>query len=355
MTAPASPRPRLERDAVLAELRAGDVVTHFAIKSRTIGDEIRVGICPACGPRSRKDSVAINLVTGRWVDHAHGCAGDLLALVAGLCGLDVRRDFERVLEIAADIARVGPNVDPEAVKRALEQRAAEQRAAEDARAKRQQAAIHRAGLAWRELARHHSRGERYLAIERGLDVDALLRRDLVRFAQAGDPAVALWSSAGTVRNVVRRALDGDTKVLGMAGCPTSGTLVGRVVDLARGMTVVLTEGVIDTLTACLAWPDALVLGAHGAAEMPTIAKVIAPRVAQLGGELLICGHNDPPRDGRPGVGQERADQAMVLALEAGLVTVAPDQEPIAKVRHVPIGEHKDLNDAFRAFPAGSRP
>jgi hypothetical protein len=345
--------PRLEKDAVLAELRAQDVIDRYQIQGRATGREFRTGICPSCGPRSRKDSVCINLDTGRWSCKAAGCSGDILDLVAGLNNLDAHRDFVRVLELAADIAGVGPGADPEAVSRALARRAAEQKAADEARARRKQAAIAIAGKAWSELKRHDQRGHRYLAIERGLDADALIERGLVRFGQSGDPFVALWSSGGGIRNIVRRCLAGDVKVLGMPGCPTSGTLVGRLCDLTRGALVVLTEGVIDTLTAALAWPHALVLGAHGASEMPTIAKAVAPRVHFCGGELLICGHNDPPTKDKhgkmkPGIGVERADEAMKHALEAGLVTVDGAGNPVARVRAVDIGGHKDLNDAYRA-------
>jgi len=206
-----------------------------------------------------------------------------------------------------------------------------------------------AGCVWKDLRRLHPEGQRYLAIARGLDADELITRDLVRFGDAGDVYVALWSSGGEVRNVVRRCLRGDAKVLGWPACPTSGTLVGCVGGIGRGTTVVIAEGVIDTLTACLAWPDAVVLGAHGAAEMPTIAKVAAPRVAQLGGELFICAHNDPPRkDGQPGVGQERGDEAMAIAIEAGLVSTDAAGEPVARVHAVDFGPHKDLNDSYRA-------
>ena len=353
MTALPAHQPRLERDAVLAELRVQDVLDRYQITGRVRGEELRTGICPKCGPRSRKDTVAINLVTGKWCDHAHGCTGDVLDLVAGLNNLDAHRDFVQVLELAADIAGVGPGADPQAVARALERRQQEQRALEERKAARQAAAIRMAAKAWGELGRHHQVGARYLELQRGLDVAQLIERNLVRFGQAGDPFVALWSSGGGVRNIVRRCLTGDTKVLGYAGAPTSGTLVGRLCDLTRGRLVVLTEGVVDTLTACLAWPDALVLGAHGAAEMPKIARAVAPRVASCGGELLICGHNDPDqKHGAAGVGQQRADEAMQLAIEAGLVGTNAGGEPITRVKHVAFGAHKDLNDAY---VAGWRP
>lgn len=340
--------PRLDRDVVLAALRPEDVIATYNIQGRRQGDELRTGVCPSCGPRTRKDAVSINLVSGRWLCLPHGCAGALLELIAGVNQLDVRRDFPRVLEMAAGIAGVTPDADPAEAKRVLERRAAEERAMEEARARRQESAMCVAGQVWRDLRRLHAEGHRYLAIERGLDADDLIARDLVRFGDAGDVYVALWSSTGTIRNLVRRRLRGDPKVLGWPACPTSGTLVGCVGGIGRGATVVITEGVIDTLTACLAWPDALVLGAHGAAELPTIAKVIAPRVAQLGGELLICAHNDPPRkDGQPGVGQERGDEAMAIAIEAGLVMSRPGGEPVTRVHAVGFGPHKDLNDAYR--------
>ena len=344
MTAASAYKPRLDKEAVLAELRTQDVVAHFQLQGRTIGDELRVGICPACGPRTRKDSVAINLVTGRWVDHAHGCSGDLLALVAGFGGLDIKRDFERVLELAGSIAGVGPGADPTAAARATERRReleAKMAAAKQAERAR---AIERSASVWNDISDRNTRGEYYLREKRGLDVEYLVARGVVRFGQVGDPFVALRSSKGEVINCVRRIIDprpDGPKVVGLPGCPTAGTLVGALTELQHGRPVVITEGVIDSLTACLAWPDALVLGAHGVSRYSMIVGAVAPLVVARSGQLLLVSHDDQ-------VGRDALNASMKLAIEAGLVTIDAGGEPRCSVRAVGLAGAKDLNDAWKA-------
>jgi hypothetical protein len=343
MTMPAR-QPRLERDVVLAALRAQDVIDRYQLRGRTTGDEFRTGLCPTCGPRTRADAVAINLVTGKWSDHAHGCAGDLLDLVAGLAALDTRRDFERVLELAADIAGVGPGADPADVERHRQRmRLAQELQAAD-KAKRQAAAKVRARIWWADLHRSSGPGGRYLTEQRGLDVQQLIDRDLVRFGAAGDVYVALWSSTGTVVNVVKRVLEpGDgPKVLGLKDAPALGTLVGHLQQLRVGTTAVVTEGVIDSLTAALAWPDAVILGAHGAGNFATIVAYASRYLHERNGRLLLPAHHDR-------AGQDALDAAMHRALEAGMVVAGADGEPDCRVHVVDFGaEHKDLNDAWRA-------
>lgn len=373
--APAYP-PRLEKDAVLAELRVSDVIAHFQLQGKERAGELRVGVCPVCGVRSRKDAVCINLSSGRWHCKAQQCSGDILDLVAGYAGLDIKREFQRVLELGGAIAGVGPGADPAALERSRKKRQAEEQARKEAKARKEAAAIVRSRQIWGELSRRSLRGETYLRDQRGLDVEQLVDRNLVRFGQQGDPFVALWSSAGEVKNVVRRYIDpgvecpscdmrniGNTrcwkcqhdlagadtasKCAGQLSAPSLGTLVGRLCDLTRGQLVVITEGVMDTLTACLAWPDALVLGAHGAGELPHVATT-ARAVARAGGDLNFVPHNDPiEKDGRPGPGTRFGDEAMAIALEAGLVSVDAKGEPVTRVRSIVVPA-KDLNDAYRA-------
>lgn len=97
---------RLDKRVVVEALTATQVLEHFGVDHRRSGAEWRFAICPACGQRSRADSVSCNRATGRWRCHAHDCAGDLLAMVAGFAGIDIRRDFESVLAAAAAIAGV---------------------------------------------------------------------------------------------------------------------------------------------------------------------------------------------------------------------------------------------------------
>lgn len=95
---------RVDKRDIVAALSPTAVLDHFAVEYRRSGAELRFSICPGCGPRSRADTVSASRETGRWKCHAHDCAGDLLAMVAGFAGVDIRRDFERVLAVAADIA-----------------------------------------------------------------------------------------------------------------------------------------------------------------------------------------------------------------------------------------------------------
>ena len=329
--------PRLERDAVLAALTAADVLARFGVAGTTRGHEFRTRLCPSCGQRAR-DSVVINLSTGRWHDKAHGCSGDVLALVAGLAALDVKRDFQRVLELAADIAGVGPETDPQQVAAARERRRRDEQRMEQQRQQERTFAMRRAADLWRTAAARNHHAEQYLR-GRGLDPVQLIARGAVRF-DYGDPIVALHSSRGEVINVVRRKVnpaDGP-KVIGMKGAPTAGTLVGRIDRHVPGQGIIITEGVADTLAAALAWPGGLVLGAHGASNLPIVAKAVARTIGQRGPTRIVA-HRDPGRDqGRPGVGQEAAAEARAALTAAGISAwYVHDVAP-----------HKDLAEAWQA-------
>lgn len=97
---------RLDKADVLSSLTAERVLDHFGVEHRRAGGELRFQICPECGPRTRDDSVSVNRESGRWRCLAHECRGDLLTMVAGYAGVDIDRDFQRVVEVAADIAGV---------------------------------------------------------------------------------------------------------------------------------------------------------------------------------------------------------------------------------------------------------
>jgi hypothetical protein len=261
-----------------------------------------------------------------------------------------------------------------------QEREAKQRADRDA-------AMRRAAAVWRGLARRHATGETYLREQRGLDVELLVDLRVVRFDQAGDPHVALHSSAGDVVNVVPRridvgwicAVDGcatltrgrrrcwkcnadlggckpGPKTPGLKDAPTAGTLVGHLQQLKARTTVIVTEGVVDTLTARCAWPGPsfVVLGAHGVGNFALVARYAARFVAQREGKLLLVGHNDVARPNpqtgvlEPGAGVVALDQAMHAALEEGLVGSTAAGKPKCRVAALAYGPHKDLNDAYRA-------
>jgi hypothetical protein len=189
---------------------------------------------------------------------------------------------------------------------------------------------------WDSLTAMHQRGYAYLS-ERGVDEIIEIWQDAIRFDahHAGSPAIPLYARDGQIRNVVVRRVPelGEPKTPGLKDCPTAGTFINAVCQIERGRDVVLTEGVMDSLTARLVWHKAIVLGAHGAGNLPKIAKLAAPAVAATGTRMLVVPH----RDRR---GYETAKQACALAVEAGL---SIRRGTLAIIRH----GAKDLNDAWR--------
>lgn len=296
-------------------------------------DEVESSACPRRPDHSRRAFTA-NLTTGRWRCFPCGIAGDPIRLVAEFENLSDRDDFPEVLLRAAEIANVGPSMldDTERTARALRyraERAKREQAERIHRAERERAAVPKATGYWQDLVDRHQAGERYLR-ERGV-ID-ILARDVVRFdpRHGGAPSIALYTRDGQIRNVVRRRPPelGEPKTPGLPACPTAGTLVGSLIAL-RG-DVVVTEGLMDTLTAQIAWPDATVLGAHGASNLAAIVRAVSPLIT---GRLLLVPHNDK-------AGREACSIAGRAAVDAGL---SPSTGNLVIVSH----HHKDLNDAWR--------
>ena len=336
---------RFEVTDVRAALAVVDVFRAAGAELVGRGREVRTRVCPSCGPRSRPDAVAVNAGAGLWRCHVCGEGGDALDALAAFRGLDVRQDFARVIEFAAELAGVAPEADP-AAGAARRVEAARKRAAELERA----AASERARVAranevaqgvWSRLDRRNDRGEAYLT-GRGLAPGPLVARDLVRFHRDGAPAVALHSSRGAIRNVVHRALAPSPNVpkeRGLAGCPTAGTLVGTASAIGAGVDVVLCEGLADALAAALAWPNALVLGAHGADNYAAIAAVAAPLVAAAAGaRLRLCVDADA-------AGMRAGCAAVQVAIAAGR---AVGRDLVRMVEVVDLADHHDLADAYAA-------
>lgn len=71
-----------------------------------------VVLCP--WHRERTPSCSIVRRGGRVLAHCHGCqaGGDLLEIVAAVRGLDTRRDFRRVLQLAAELVGVAWQAEP---------------------------------------------------------------------------------------------------------------------------------------------------------------------------------------------------------------------------------------------------
>lgn len=301
-------------------------------------DELESRACPRRADHPRRAFTA-STAKNMWQCRPCDTGGDALDLVAEFEHLQIRDDFPAVLQRAADIAGVGPSALTDSERRersAIWRREAVQRAAAERRerAELERRAVPRATGYWEQLADRDPRGEAYLRIRGVIEV---LERGVVRFdpRHGGAPAIALHTSRGEIRNVVRRRPPelGEPKTPGLPECPTAGTLVGSLGELTAGATVVVTEGMIDTLTAPLIWTEATVLGAHGSDNLPAIVRAVAPLVARRGGRLVIAPHNDA-RGTATGV------MAGELAVEAGLSARAGTLE-IMRYRS------KDLNDAWR--------
>jgi len=331
------PRQRIEADAVRAALSILDVFAHARVDVAKIHGSHRARVCPACGPRSRADAVAIHRAKNVWRCHRAGCGegGDALDALARFERLEIGRDFGRVLEIAAGIARVTPELAPSARSRAdRERRRAEQADRDAAERARLACAATAAAETWRHLPRRCPVGESYLA-GRGLDPAALIARDAVRF-HADGPAVALRDADGAVVNVARRRINPGTgpKSLVMSGGTTAGTMIGSV-DAIRGKAdVVIAEGITDALAAVLAWPTAVVLGAQCAGRYADVARLAAPRVRLARGRILFCLDDD---ESGSKVGAAAVDVCRAAGLDLARALVIVDLDP-----------HHDLTDAFAA-------
>jgi phage/plasmid primase-like uncharacterized protein len=333
---------RLDRDQVRHGASVVATLDYFGKKFRGTR-QLRTRDCPACGQRSSW-AVSISAEDGLWLCHAHGCRGDLYSLVAGYAGLDVKRDFSRVLELTTNINGLDGLEEPE-----VQHRIAERRRLADAEAARheaeRQAAVAAMPSIWESLDRRNHVGEKYLA-GRGIPPRELrLRGDIVRYSAIGEPAVALRDlGTGEIVGIQYRRFQPDgNKLRGEPGSQQAGAaLYGRIVDLdPDGVDVaVIAEGLADTLAACLVWPGCAVIGSPGAGQLERVAAAIAPRVAACGGWLLISVDNDDP--GIEGVGR-----AIVAPVDAGL-------HGASTVRLVQLGRgadgrlHHDLADAYQA-------
>lgn len=342
---------RIDVNDVRLELRIEHVMERYGLHARKRGRAIRLPECPSCRLHSSSKAVWINTRKDTWGHFGHGkreggsCYGDAFDLIAVCESLDRRRDWQRILEIAAKIAGVDarPLTDAErAERRAYHERmrAERDRLAEIEETKMLMEAKLKATATWQRLAsqRRNIALRAYLRTARKLNPEPLIEADHVRSDLLGNVHVPLWSlDDGELVNVVSRAISEKNtgpKVLGLAGCPTAGTLCGRLAEIQAGSKVLIAEGVIDTLTAIQLWPDHVVLGAHGAGRLTQIVEAAAPIVHAKGGRLVLVPDGDD-------VGQRCAINAGEAALDAGLEM---DETLVV----VDLGDHHDLNDAHCA-------
>lgn len=333
----------IARDSVLDALDAQRLIDHYGADGRWFGRWFRSRWCPITAHGSPAFGISRD---GMW--HCHACdqGGDLLHLVAAAEGLDIRRDFGAVLEVAAGIAGVvdedsfggGPVPPPRPRRPARDP---------DAEAQRISVARLRARWLWMRLGhdpRGVAAGRDYLA-RRGLPPDELARLgepisytpSSILAAEVSDrvdlkktrgmfwpPAVCLPVRSVTddafvdVRTRRIEPRPGEPKILGMPGGITSieGELVGcygRPASLGLG-DVYVVEGWADYLAARLAWPSEDVLGAVDAGQLRSVAAHAALHCADMSSRLVLFAHDD----GDDKAGPCGVDKATVTAIRCGV-------------------------------------
>lgn len=323
-------------DQLRVELGVERVMDAYGLKGTKRNGWFRLARCPRCNESSTREAVAIEHASGRWLHHGRersaggDCSGDLFDLVAACESLDPRRDFGQVFRRAQQIAGyTGSDPDFDArVQQRLKEREEQERIE---REQRQQAAIDAASY-WDALAPKHATGELYLT-RRGLDPYSL--KSTVKYALNGDICVAIKSSSGRVTSVATRRLDPNAKpkVLVRKGTTTRGTMVDAVCDIEHARVVVLVEGLMDALTARIAWPSAVVLGANGAGNLQPIAQMAVPRIKLARTSLYLVPHEDEP-------GIRAMTNAAIRATAAGF--------ELGRELHVVELEQNDLNAAWCA-------
>ncbi len=287
----------LDIDHLRVELGVERVMDTYGLRGTKRNGWFRLKQCPRCHETSSREAIAIEHSTGRWLHHGRersaggDCSGDLFDLVAACEGLDPRQDYGKVFKKAREIAGSAAS-DPELDKRVRERLEQSARLEQIDREERERAALSAADF-WESLSANHHDGELYLT-RRGLDPYSLKRT--VRYASNGDVCVALYSPNGRVTSVARRRLDpkAQPKVLVRKGTTTQGTMVDTIDSINHRQIVVLVEGLIDALTARIAWPTATVLGSNGAGNLARIAALAVPRIKLAHTSLWLVPHEDEP-------------------------------------------------------------
>lgn len=339
-------RKRVDFGDIHASLHAAGVLPHYGIDVKQPPRGNWYGhACPRTYHRKSLRAFVIDPESGLWQCYA-GCVGrggkplggDLFTFIAEREGLSLTGEcFARVLAIAADIAGVaGVELSSEerfardhARRAAEEQR---QRAEQEQKRRHRADSIVAATAYWNALATRGAPGESYLW-ERGLA--AVVARGLVRFDRADHDAIALAlrTSDGHIANVIRRRLPAHATTLNdrfrpLAGLWAQGTYVGAINEIGAGRDVVLCEGFADSITAALAWPTAIILGARSASDLPTIARYAAPRVKRHDGRLRVVPHRDDAGIGAVSAAIDQAHNAGLRLAENTLEIVRHPEDDL---------------------------
>lgn len=331
----------LDRDTVVAALRAEDVVAHLGIPGQWRGRWLRSRRCGAADHTS--DAFGIS---AQGFFHCHACdtGGDLLKLIAIGAQLDIRNDFPAVLKLAAEIAGVSDAADdwgsiperpaprPRPVAPPL-----------PSLPERRETARKRAAWVWGRLWHHDelagrnrdtgaligSAGDLYMKA-RGLDAAAIRAREDLRespmrctieeavksadlkslkytFGVAGLAVPVRDVEDGKLVDIRIRRYEprpDQPKIVGMLGGLTVGpaepgrsrVLVGCYghPENVDSDLVVVVEGALDYLTALAVWPNAQVLGAVDAGSLALVTAHAARRLAARDKEskILIVEQDD---------------------------------------------------------------
>jgi hypothetical protein len=311
-------------------LSGSAIVERYGLRGKRRGSEIRLVECPLCRERSAREAIAISAKSGSWCHHGHECGGDALSLIAACEGLDCKRDFRKVAGIAAEIAGLANETEFERERRIEAARARAQReiTAELEKRNRNRST---ATATWDALPQEDVRGAAYLE-SRGIDARALV--GVARFPSDG-VAVAIRDADGCPMSIATRIYEpgNGPKVMALRGHSTRGTMINCASDICAGRDVVVTEGVMDSLTARIAFPSAVVLGANGAGRLAPLVESVVMRVKLARVRLVLVPHADPE-------GISNTTKAGGIALAAGL--------ELESQLTVISFDAKDLNDAWRA-------
>jgi hypothetical protein len=369
----------LDRATVLAALRAEDLVRHYAIPGQWRGRWLRSSRCATDDHGT--DAFGISR-DGHW--HCHACdkGGDALKLIATGEKLDMRQDFPRILEIAAEIA----GIEDDEIFGALPPRAPRERppvAPVPPLAERVERAKKRAAWVWDRLSEETRGADMYLR-SRKLDPVGVRAHDDIRETPmrcspaewVGKPDLKslsyLFASPGVALPVrcvttgekvdirVRRVepREDQPKIIGMLGGVTSGPaeggrtrqLVGcygfpHSIDPGPSKTVVVCEGWADYLTGLCLWPDWQILGAVDAGSLGLVAAHAANGLADYpGGRLLIVEQND----GAGAAADRSVNEDPTSAAKAAVRILGPKRVGWLFCQDNGVGHIKDLNDLVAA-------
>jgi len=373
----------VDKEAVLAQLRAEDVAAHLGIKGSFRGRWMR---SKRCGETDHSSDVFGLARDGRWHCHACNTGGDLLKLLALGSGVNISTDFPKVLEIAAGIAGV-EDEDSFVPQSKPAPRERPPLPPDVPIAKRISIAKRRAAWLWERLREDHYMIDAYLR-SRGLRSDLNICREDLRTTPlnmprpaAGDAPelVTCWRAMQSIALVipVRSVDDGafvdlrcrrmepgpdEPKIIGMLGSVTSAPadsgharrLIGCYghPESVDSDLVVVVEGAMDYLTALQVWPNAQCLGAVESGSMALVAQHAARQLARRDNHsrMIIVEQYDPPRTLRngdvvPGAADSSINEEPNAAMKVAHRHLGPSR--VGWVRCAGAGI-KDLNDMVQA-------